>query len=88
MDYFLKSLLNLLHIASVLRFGFFGSETYGILAPQPGIKPAPVALESQVLSTGPPGKSFCGLFLTDNSLSQVELLNKYLGTCSGLEFEL
>ena len=65
-------------------FWFFGSETYGILAPQPGIKPARVALESQVLSTGPPGKSFCGLFLTDNSLSQVELLNKYLGTCSGL----
>ena len=26
--------------------------------------------------------------LSENSLSQVELLNKYLGTCSGLQFEL
>ena len=69
-------------------FWFFGSEACGILAPQPGIRPAPIALEGHVWTTGPPGKSFCGLFLSDNSLSQVELLNKYLGTCSGLQFEL
>nr|XP_058899965.1 interleukin-34 isoform X3 [Kogia breviceps] len=29
----------------------------GILAPQPGIEPAPTALEGEVLTTGPPGKS-------------------------------
>ena len=30
----------------------------GILAPGPGIKPAPPALEGEVLTTGPPGKSW------------------------------
>ena len=35
----------------------FGSEAYRILAPQPGFKPAPPALEGEVLSTGPPGKT-------------------------------
>ena len=29
----------------------------GTLAPQPGIEPAPLALESRVSTTGPPGKS-------------------------------
>ena len=27
------------------------------LAPQPGIKPSPLALEGEVLTTGPPGSS-------------------------------
>ena len=40
-----------------LYFGFFGREACGILAPQPGIEPAPPALEGEVLTTGPPGKS-------------------------------
>ena len=34
----------------------FGCEACGILAPQPGIKPAPRALEGEVLTTGLPGK--------------------------------
>ena len=38
-------------------FWFFGCEPCGILAPQPGIEPAPPALEGEVLTTGPPGKS-------------------------------
>ena len=38
-------------------FWFFGHEACGILAPQPGIKPAPRALEGEVFTTGPPGKS-------------------------------
>ena len=38
-------------------FGFLGCEACGILVPRPGIKPAPPALESEVLTTGPPGKS-------------------------------
>ena len=38
-------------------FWFFGGEACGILAPWPGIKPAPPALEGEVFTTGPPGKS-------------------------------
>ena len=38
-------------------FSFFGHKARGILAPQPRIEPAPPALESEVLTTGPPGKS-------------------------------
>ena len=36
---------------------FFGPEACGILIPQPGIKPTPPALEGEVSTTGPPGKS-------------------------------
>ena len=35
----------------------FGHKADGILAPLPGIKPATSALEGEVLTTGPPGKS-------------------------------
>ena len=35
----------------------FGCESCGILAPQPGIEPTPPALEGEVLTIGPPGKS-------------------------------
>ena len=42
---FLKSLLNLLQYFFCFMFGFFGCEACGILAPRPGIKPAPPALE-------------------------------------------
>ena len=38
-------------------FWFFGHEACGILAPGPGIELAPPALEGEVLTTGPPGKS-------------------------------
>ena len=38
-------------------FGFFGREACGILALRPGIEPTPPALEGEVLTTGPPGKS-------------------------------
>ena len=38
-------------------FWFFGREACGILAPRPGIEPAPPALEGEVPTTGPPGKS-------------------------------
>ena len=36
-------------------FWFFGHGACGILVPQPGIEPP--ALEGEVLTTGPPGKS-------------------------------
>ena len=38
-------------------FWFFGHEVCGILAPRPGIEPAPPSLEGEVLTTGLPGKS-------------------------------
>ena len=38
-------------------FWFLGCEACGISAPQPGIKPAPRALEGEVPTTGLPGKS-------------------------------
>ena len=38
-------------------FWFYGQETRGILAPQPGTEPAPPALEGEVITSGHPGKS-------------------------------
>ena len=35
----------------------FGPEAFRILAPQPGIRHALLALEGEILPTGPPGKS-------------------------------
>ena len=49
-------------LLSVFKFWIFGSEVCGILAPQPGIKPAPLALEGKVLTTGLPGKDLYFLF--------------------------
>ena len=46
-------------------FWFFGLKSCGNLAPQPGIEPAPPALEGEVLLTGPPGKSQCPFFEND-----------------------
>ena len=37
-------------------------EACGILAPQQGIEPTPPALEGEVLTTGPPGKSLVLFF--------------------------
>ena len=54
---FLKSLLNLLQYCFCFMFWIFGPEACGILAPRPGIKPTPSALEGEVLTTGLPGKS-------------------------------
>ena len=42
-------------------FWFFGHKTCGILAPWPGIEPAPPALEGEALTTEPSGKS-CQMF--------------------------
>ena len=38
-------------------FLFWGHDTYGISASQPGIEPTLSALEGEVLTTGSPGKS-------------------------------
>ena len=42
-----------------LMFLFFGQEACGILMLWPGIKPTPLALEGEVLTTGLPGKFLC-----------------------------
>ena len=44
-------------------FWFFGCEARRILAPGPGIEPAPPALEGKVLIVGLPGKSLSCLLL-------------------------
>ena len=36
---------------------FFGHEAHEILVPQPGIEPESLALEAEILTTGPTGKS-------------------------------
>ena len=38
-------------------FWCFGHEACGMLAPRPGIKLTPLALEGEILPTGLPGKS-------------------------------
>ena len=55
---FLKSLLNWLqHCFSFFLFWFFfGHQAFEILAPPPGIKPTPHALEDKALTIGPRGK--------------------------------
>ena len=56
---FLKSLLNLLQNYLCFMFWFFWPpEACRILAPWTGIEPSPPALESKVLTTRPPGKSW------------------------------
>ena len=42
----------------------FGRQACGFLVPRPGIEPAPPALGSKVLTTGPPGMSPIILNLT------------------------
>ena len=42
---------------------FLGLQACGILVPWPGIEPAPSALEGEVLTTGPPGKSLGSFFV-------------------------
>ena len=54
---FFKVLLSLLQYCSCFMFWFFGRQACGISAPRPGMEPAPPALEGEVLTTGPPGKS-------------------------------
>ena len=54
---FFTSSLNLLHYCFSFVFWLFGFQACGILVPQPGIEPTPSALEAEVLTPGPPGKS-------------------------------
>ena len=55
--FFDRSLLNLLKYCFCFMFWFFGCEACGILAFWPGFQPVPPALEREVLTPGPTGKS-------------------------------
>ena len=52
-----KVLLNSLQYCFCCMFWFFGRQACGILATRPGIQPATPAVEGEVLTSGPPGKS-------------------------------
>ena len=71
------SVLNLLqHYFYLMFFWFSGCEACEILVPQPGIGPASLVLEAEVLTTGPPGKSHRIYLL-------FFILMKMLSKCSG-----
>ena len=61
-----RSLLSLLPCCFSFTFWSFDHEAYGILAPQLWIKPTSPALEGDVLTTGPPGKSLLVIVLTSS----------------------
>ena len=44
-------------VTILLLFWFFSQEACGTFALPPGIEPTPPALEGEVLTAGPPGKS-------------------------------
>ena len=74
-DHFLKSLLNLLQYCFCFTFWFFGHEACGILAPWPGVKPTPPALEGEVLTTWLPGRSLILLILIQAQNIKLHLIN-------------
>ena len=54
---FLKIFIELATVLLSFSVLDFGPRGYGILGPQTGIEYTPPALEGQILTTGPPGKS-------------------------------
>ena len=58
------TILNELQCCFCFMFWFVDCKACGILAPQPGLKPASPTLEGEVLTNGPPGKSLYFLYFT------------------------
>ena len=58
-----KVFIDFVTILLLFYVWFFGRDACGILVPRPGIKPAPPALEGEVLTTEPPGKSLFWLVI-------------------------
>ena len=54
----------------------FCIEACGILALRPGIEATLLALEGEVLTTGPPGESFQSVFISEGSCSDPEMENR------------
>ena len=84
--FFFKSLLNLLQHRFCFMFWFFSHKACGISAPQPEIKLRPPALEGEVLTIGPPGKSWEQLdFKVLNTfLTIVVLVSNFINNSMGL----
>ena len=78
---FLKSLLNLLQYCFYFMGFFFNPEACGTLTLQPRIELAPLALEGEVLTTGPPGKSQVFVFGYSLFLSIAKSLPISSSTC-------
>ena len=57
MDHFKSLFIEFVTILLLFYLLVFGPEACGILAPQPGIEPAPPELEGEALTTGLPEKS-------------------------------
>ena len=55
--FFFKVFIEFVTILFPFHVLVFGHQACGFLVPRPGIKPAPPALGSKVLTTGPPGMS-------------------------------
>ena len=56
-DHFLKVFIEFITKLFLFHILVFGLQVYVILAPWPEMEPAPPALENEVLTTGPSGKS-------------------------------
>ena len=54
---FLKCFIEFIALLLFYALFFFGHKAHGILAPYPGIKPTPPAMEGKMLTTGQPGES-------------------------------
>ena len=67
---------------------FFGPKAYGILSPQPGIRPVPPALEGEVLTTGPPGKSPLSYFLKLKLIQSIIYKTGVVTTTKALVYKL
>ena len=75
-DHFLNFLFNFLHYCFYFMFCFsFCIKACGILALWPGIEATPLALEGEVLTTGPPKESFRSVFVSEGSCSDLEIEN-------------
>ena len=78
--FFFKVFIEFVTIFFCFMFWFFGHRACGILAPWPGIEPASPALECEVLTTGPPGKSLRDI----SEMEQMEVSGR-MGTGQGQE---
>ena len=67
---------NLLQYCFCFMFCIFGCKAWGILAPQPGVEPTPLALEDKILIAGLPGDSWNGLCFKHHWLSDVWKLER------------
>ena len=74
------SFLNLLQSClCFLGFFFFGCKACGALAPRPGFEPPAPALEGEILTTGPPGKSRYSVLIHLSWTSGILQVHEYPG---------